>query len=49
VHCSKENDKREANVEIIEGAIMGIDEPSSVSKPCRFCELACPVAQGDSG
>jgi epoxyqueuosine reductase len=49
VHCSKENDKREANVEIIEGSIMGIDEPSSVSKPCRFCELACPVAQGDSG
>jgi len=49
VHCSKENDKREANVEIIEGSIMGIDEPSMVSKPCRFCEFACPVAQGDSG
>ena len=46
--CKLENDKREANVEIIDGSVMGIDEPSEVSKPCRFCELACPVAQGAS-
>jgi epoxyqueuosine reductase len=44
--CMQENDKREAETEVIEGAIMGIEEPSEVSKPCRFCEFACPVAQG---
>ena len=43
--CAKENDKREATVEELDGSIMGIDEPSKVVKPCRFCELACPVAQ----
>jgi len=46
--CSKENDKRDADAEMIDGSIMGIDEPSSVTKPCRYCELACPVAQGKS-
>jgi epoxyqueuosine reductase len=44
-YCKQENDKREAELEIIEGSIMGIDEASKVSKPCRYCELACPVAQ----
>jgi epoxyqueuosine reductase len=44
--CKKENDKRYANEEMIDGSIMGIEEPSLVMKPCRFCELACPVAQG---
>jgi epoxyqueuosine reductase len=43
--CMQENDKREADVEIIDGSIMGIEEPSEVSKPCRYCELACPVAK----
>lgn len=47
-HCKKEDDKRAANKEILDGAIMGIEEPSKVWKPCRFCELACPVAQGDN-
>lgn len=47
--CKLENDKREANGEILDGSIMGIDEASRVVKPCRFCELACPVAQGDAG
>ena len=42
--CKQENDYRDANKEILDGSIMGIDEPSEVSKPCRFCELACPVA-----
>jgi epoxyqueuosine reductase len=44
-YCAKENDNREDDVEILDGSIMGIDEPSKVTKPCRFCELACPVAQ----
>ena len=43
--CKKENDQREADVEVLDGSIMGIDEASKVSKPCRYCELACPVAQ----
>jgi epoxyqueuosine reductase len=45
--CKQENDERYANEEMIDGSIMGIDEPSMVMKPCRFCELACTVAQGD--
>jgi epoxyqueuosine reductase len=48
-YCAKENEIRETNVELVEGSIMGIDEASKVSKPCRYCELACPVAQGRSG
>jgi epoxyqueuosine reductase len=43
--CKQENDHRELNYEILDGSIMGIDEPSEVVKPCRYCELACPVAQ----
>jgi epoxyqueuosine reductase len=46
-YCKKENDKREAEWEMIDGSIMGIDVPSKVTKPCRFCEFACPVAQAD--
>jgi hypothetical protein len=44
----QENDKREAEAEILDGSIMGIEEPSEVVKPCRYCELACPVAKGKS-
>jgi epoxyqueuosine reductase len=44
--CKLENDKREAAAVMLEGAIMGIDEPSEVNKPCRLCELACTIAQG---
>ena len=47
-YCKEENDERYANEELIEGSIMGIKEASMVMKPCRFCELACPVAQGAS-
>ena len=43
--CMQENDKREADVEIVDGSIMGIEEPSEVSTTCRHCEFACPVAQ----
>ena len=46
--CRLENDQREANLEVLDGSIMGIEEPSKVMKPCRFCELACPIAQGSS-
>lgn len=45
-YCKEENDERYANEEMIDGPIMGIDEASLVMKPCRFCEFACPVAQG---
>jgi len=48
VFCKEENDKRYANEEMLDGSIMGIEEPSLVMKPCRFCEFACPVAQGAS-
>jgi len=47
--CSLENDKRDSEAEILDGSIMGIDEPSRVSKPCRYCEFACPVARGGAG
>jgi epoxyqueuosine reductase len=43
--CKLENDKREADAVMLDGSIMGIDEPSEVNKPCRLCELACRVAQ----
>lgn len=43
--CKLENDQREADFEIIAGSVMGIEEESKVVKPCRNCELACPVAQ----
>ncbi len=46
--CAKENDKRDVDAEMLNGSIMGIEDPSQVSKPCRFCEFACPVAQGAS-
>ena len=44
--CKLENDARYDNEEMLEGSIMDIDEPSLVMKPCRFCEIACPVARG---
>jgi NAD-dependent dihydropyrimidine dehydrogenase PreA subunit len=46
--CKEENDQRDADVEILDGSIMGIEEASKVTKPCRYCEFACPVAQGAS-
>jgi epoxyqueuosine reductase len=45
-YCKEENDKRDADAEMLDGSIMGIQEASRVSKPCRYCEFACPVAQG---
>jgi epoxyqueuosine reductase len=43
--CKDENDERYDNEELLDGSIMGIEEASMVMKPCRYCELACPVAQ----
>ena len=44
--CKEENDERYDNEEMMDGSVMGIEETSMVMKPCRYCELACPVAQG---
>ena len=44
--CKDENDERYANEELMDGSVFGIEEASMVMKPCRYCELACPVAQG---
>ncbi len=46
--CKKEDDQRAADAELLDGSIMGIKEASKVWKPCRYCEFACPVAQGAS-
>jgi epoxyqueuosine reductase len=46
--CKEEQDKLDAEVEILDGSIMGIEEPSEVTKTCRYCEFACPIAQGSS-
>jgi len=43
--CKLENDKRDDEWEMLSGEIMGIEEESAVVKPCRYCELACPIAQ----
>jgi epoxyqueuosine reductase len=47
--CKMEMDQNDADVEILDGPIMGIDEASEVIKYCRNCELACPVGQGLRG
>jgi epoxyqueuosine reductase len=43
--CKLENDKRDGEWELLPGEIMGIEKASAVVKPCRYCELACPIAQ----
>lgn len=40
--CKQEMDQNDADFELLDGEIMGIDEPSEVIKYCRGCELACP-------
>jgi epoxyqueuosine reductase len=44
--CKEEQEQREANFEILDGSIMGIEEASEVTKYCRNCEFACPVPRG---
>lgn len=46
--CKQEQDERDANFEVMDGDIMGIDEPCNVIKYCRNCELSCPVGRGDA-
>ena len=43
--CKQEQDQLDVDFEVLDGAIMGLDEPSEVTKYCRACELACPVGQ----
>ncbi len=42
--CKVEMDQNDADVELLDGQTMGIDEACEVIKYCRSCELACPVA-----
>jgi len=42
--CKMEMDQNDADVELLDGPTMGIDEACEVIKYCRCCELACPVA-----
>jgi len=43
--CKLEQDACDAKAEKVDGAVMGIDKPSMVSKYCRRCEFACPAAR----
>ena len=47
--CKQEQDQLDVDFEVLDGAIMGIDEPGPVTKYCRACELACPVGQDGGG
>lgn len=38
--CKEEQDQRDADAEILDGSIMGIEEASAVAKYCRNCEFA---------
>jgi epoxyqueuosine reductase len=42
--CKQEQDQRDVDFEVLDGAIMGVDEACNVTAYCRACELACPVA-----
>lgn len=43
--CKQEQDQRDVDFEVLDGALMGIEEPTNVTAYCRACELACPVAR----
>jgi epoxyqueuosine reductase len=47
--CKQEQDQLDVDYEVLDGAVMGIDEPGPVTKYCRQCELACPVGQDGGG
>jgi epoxyqueuosine reductase len=47
--CKQEQDQLDVDFEVLDGAILGLDEPSEVTKYCRACELACPVGQDGGG
>ncbi|MEE4274975.1 MAG: GNAT family N-acetyltransferase [Thermoleophilia bacterium] len=46
--CKQEQDQRDVDFEVLDGAIMGIAEPTNVTAYCRACELACPVAREET-
>jgi epoxyqueuosine reductase len=41
--CKREMDQNDADVEVLDGPIVGIEEASEVIVYCRKCEVACPV------
>ena len=41
--CKQEMDQNDADLEKMDGSIVGIEEPSKVIIYCRGCENACPV------
>jgi epoxyqueuosine reductase len=41
--CKKEMDQNDADFEVMDGSVMGIEEASEVIVYCRGCENACPV------
>jgi epoxyqueuosine reductase len=47
--CKQEQDQLDVDFEVLDGAIMGLDEQSEVTKYCRACELACPIGQDGGG
>lgn len=47
--CRLEMNKCVADATLIEGSIMGIDEPSNTIKYCRNCELSCPIGRESAG
>jgi epoxyqueuosine reductase len=47
--CKQEQDQLDVDFEMLDGALLGLDEPSEVTKYCRACELACPVGQDGGG
>ena len=47
--CKQEQDQLDVDFEVLDGSMLGLDEPSNVTKYCRACELACPVGQDGGG
>jgi len=45
--CKQEMDQNDADLEKMDGSIVGIEEPSEVIVYCRGCENACPVGGGE--
>jgi len=47
--CKQEQDQLDVDFEVLDGAVLGIEEPGPVTKYCRQCELACPVGKDGGG
>ena len=46
--CKQEMDQNDADFKQLDGAVMGIEEPSDVIVYCRRCENACPVGKEEA-